>query len=758
MSASRSAKVRWHYLAALLPAGLFALLAVSLPATAAHQVLRWEIDWVPALGVDLALRLDGLSMLFGLVITAAGAIISVYSGAYLGPHRYAGRYQVLLQSFMLAMLGLVMADNLILLFVFWELTTFTSFLLIGFTHDQSEARESARQALFVTGAGGLAMLAGFVLIGSLAGTYSLTELLSRGDILRQTPLYPAIFILVLAGAFTKSAQFPFHFWLPNAMTAPTPISAFLHSATMVKAGIYLLARLHPVLSGPPAWTITLTSFGALTALTGALLAFGQTDMKRILAYTTLMALGMLTLFLGGTHTAALVAALTFFLVHALYKSALFLVVGILDHETGTRRLDAVRGLARAMPGTAAAAAAAAMSMAGFPLFFGFIGKEIMYDGALSMDFMPGSVTLVAVSANTLMTAVAGILFVRPFLGKAPQGQVPVHEAAAPLFAGPLLLGGTGILFGIIPWWVARWLVQPAVHALGHDGPPLAAHLFHGWNMPLLLSIVTLSVGVLCYVGRSVITRFLRRWLAACPLTGDAVYQGALQGVQWSGRLPTGLLQNGSLHRYLFIVMATFVGLGIWRLAAGGQPPIWGGIPSLAYREWLLVGLEAVAVAAVVVTQKRLVAISSLGVVGAGLALIFLMFGAPDVALTQLLVETLTVIIVAVVLLRLPDLQSRECGDRPVRIVDGLLALAAGTVVAVMLLNATTPPLDRDVTAYYEQYSLLAAHGRNIVNVILVDFRALDTLGEITVVALAGLAAFALIRRERHRKGGQKWEP
>jgi multicomponent Na+:H+ antiporter subunit A len=740
MSAPKGARVRWHYLAAILPAGLFALLAACLPATAAHQVLRWEIDWVPALGVALALRLDGLSMLFGLVITAAGAIVSIYSGAYLGGHRDTGRYQVLLQSFMLAMLGLVLADNLILLFVFWELTTFTSFLLIGFGHAQTEARESARQALFVTGAGGLAMLAGFVLIGSVAGTYSLTELLSRGDLLRRAPLYPAIFILVLAGAFTKSAQFPFHFWLPNAMTAPTPISAFLHSATMVKAGIYLLARLHPVLSGPPVWTVTLTSVGAVTALAGALLAFGQTDMKRILAYTTLMALGMLTLFLGG--------------MHALYKSALFLVVGILDHETGTRRLDAVRGLARAMPGTAAAAAAAAMSMAGFPLFFGFIGKEIMYDGALSMDFMPGIVILVAVSANTLMTAVAGILFVRPFLGKTPPGQVPVHEAPAPLFVGPLLLGGTGILFGIIPWWVARWLVQPAVHVLGHDGPPLAAHLLHGWNMPLLLSIVTLTVGVLCYAGRSIIAGLLRRIMALCPLSGDRVYQGALQGVQWSGRLQTGLLQNGSLHRYLFVIMATFVGLGTWRLAVGGLAPNLETLPPLAYREWLLVGLEAAAVASVVVTQKRLVAISSLGVVGAGLALIFLMYGAPDVALTQLLVETLTVIIVAVVLLRLPDLQARECGDRPVRVVDGLLALAAGTVVAVMLLNATQPPLDRDVTAYYEQYSLLAAHGRNIVNVILVDFRALDTLGEITVVALAGLAAFALIRRERQGKGGR----
>ena len=756
MTETPSSRTRWHYLAALLPAGLFVGLAAGLSGTAAGQIQCWEIDWVPALGVSLALRLDGLSMLFGLVITAVGTLVTIYSGGYLGGHSHTGRYQVLLQSFMLAMLGLVLADNLTLLFVFWEVTTFTSFLLIGFAHDEADARESARQALFVTGAGGLAMLAGFILIGQTAGTYSLSELLARGGDLTRAARYPVILALVLAGAFTKSAQVPFHFWLPNAMTAPTPISAFLHSATMVKAGIYLLARLHPVLAGPPAWTVTLTLFGAATALTGAVLAFGQTDLKRVLAYTTLMALGMLTLFLGGTHTAALVAAATFFLVHAIYKSALFLVVGILDHETGTRQLDAVRGLVRSMPWTAAAAAAAALSMAGFPLFFGFVGKEIMYDGALGMDFLPGPVTAAAVAANTLMTAVAGILFVRPFLGPAAGGK-GAHEAPAAMFGGPLLLGGTGVLFGIIPWWVARWLVQPAVRVMDQDGSPVALSLFHGWSIPLLLSIVTLSVGVVCYVARGRIGRLVSWIDRHGPLGLDAVYQACLDGVQWTGRLQTRWLQSGSLHRYLFVVMATFVGLIAWSLAADGRRPGLGGFPALDLRDGLLSGLIAAAVAAVVATRSRLVAISGLGVVGAGLALIFLIYGAPDVALTQLLVETLTVIIVAVILLRLPDLHARECGDRPVRIADGLLALAAGTAVTVVLINATAAPLDRTVTAFYEQQSLVAAHGRNIVNVILVDFRALDTLGEITVVALAGLAAFALIRRNRRQRGGA-WEP
>ena len=746
MAGSSRATFRWHYPAALLPTSLFVLLAAALKITAGDQVLLWQMDWVPALGVRLAFRLDGLSMLFGLVITAVGTIVTVYSGRYIGAHRHAGRYQVVLQSFMMAMLGLVLADNLVLLFVFWELTTFTSFLLIGFEHEKLEARESARQALFVTGAGGLAMLAGFVLMGMVAGTYSLDTLLTSGAVLRQAPLYPAILILILIGAFTKSAQFPFHFWLPNAMTAPTPISAFLHSATMVKAGIYLLARLHPVLAGTDLWTVTLTCFGAVTALLGAFLAMDQTDMKRILAYTTLMALGTLTLFLGGTHTAALVAAMTFFLVHALYKSALFLVVGILDHETGTRQLDAVRGLVVQMPWTAVGAAAAALSMAGFPLFFGFIGKEIMYAGALSMSYMPWFFTGVAVSANTLMTAAAGILFVRPFLGRPLSSQAPVKEASAVLSIGPLLLGGTGILFGIIPWWVAKWLVQPAIHVLGHDQQPVELALFHGWNMPLLLSIVTLSVGIICYLGRARLSRTLVRIGAHWPVTADRAYQVVLGGVARMGGLQSRLLQNGSLHRYLFLVIATFVGLCAWRLWVARLLVLPARLPSLALREWLLVGLETAAVAAVVATQRRLVAISSLGVVGAGMALIFLMYGAPDVALTQLMVETLTVIIVAVVLLRLPDLHDRACDDRPLRVADALLAAAAGTVVTLLLLNVNALPLDRTITTFYEQRSFMAAHGRNIVNVILVDFRALDTMGEITVVALAGLAAFALIRR------------
>lgn len=746
MPGSRPAKYRWHVPAALLPAGLFGMLAAALRKTADHQEILFEVDWIAALGVQLAFRLDGLSILFGLVITAVGTIVTLYSNAYLGDHRHGGRYQILLQSFMLAMLGLVLADNLILLFIFWELTTFTSFLLIGFEHEKQASRESARQALFVTGAGGLAMLAGFVLIGSVSGTYRMGPLLAGGDLLRDAPFYPAILVLVLAGAFTKSAQFPFHFWLPNAMAAPTPISAFLHSATMVKAGIYLLARLHPVLSGTAAWSTSLTLVGAVTALTGSILALGQTDMKRILAYTTLMGLGILTLFLGGTHTAALVAALTFFLVHALYKSALFLVVGILDHETGTRRVNDVRGLAARMPWTACAAAAAALSMAGFPLFFGFIGKEIMYAGALNMDVMPWGFTLVAVSANALMAAVAGILFIRPFLGRPGPGQPPVREAPLSMYSGPLLLGGTGILFGVIPWWVDRWLVQPALHALGHDGGNVALTLFHGWNMPLLLSILTLSLGIGGYLGRSLIARFLAACRNRWPATFDDVYDAALKGVRWSGGLQIRLWQNGSLHHYLFLVIATFVGLCAWRLVAGGRWPTPVMAPSLGYREWLIIGLEAAAVGAVVLSQRRLVAISSLGLVGTGAALIFLMYGAPDLALTQLLVETLTVIIVAIILLRLPDLRDRECGDRPVRIADGLLSIAAGTVVTVMLLNAIERPLDRTVTTFFEQQSLVAAHGRNIVNVILVDFRALDTLGEITVVALAGLAAYALIRR------------
>jgi multicomponent Na+:H+ antiporter subunit A len=739
--------VRLYRASSLFPLTLIGVLAACVPGAAAGVRYGIEFAWIPSLAIRLSFTLDGLSLLFSMVICGVGFFIFLYAADYLHGHPQTGRLYLFLTAFTLSMLGLVLADNLILMFVFWELTTLLSYLLIGFEHEAPPARDSARQALLVTGAGGLSLLIGILMLGMCAGTYELSNLLAQGAALRQHSLYLPILATVFFGAFTKSAQVPFHFWLPNAMAAPTPISAFLHSATMVKAGIYLLARLHPLLGGTPAWMGTLVLVGAVTALTGSVLAMNQSDLKRVLAYTTIMALGILTMFLGGKTTPALTAAMTFLLVHSLYKSALFLVVGSVDHQAGSRRLEKLGGLLRAMPLTAFGAAAAALSMAGFPLFFGFIGKEIMYEGALTEEMFPFLATTTAVLSNALMTAVAGVVFILPFLGRKAPPSTPVSEAPPAMWIGPAVMGGLTIFFGIVPDWVGRWLIEPAVRAFHPATDTIRLELFHGINEPLLLSIVTLSLGTLIYFGRGRIRRLIDRGCDGLPLSGSRAYELALKGVAGLGRLQVGLLQNGSLQRYLVIVVTTFiaaVGVTLIR-GAPAFPAIDWMLPEV--REFLLILLILAAVATVIGARSRLLAICALGMIGAAIAMIFSLFGAPDVALTQLLVETLTVIIVSIVLLRLPTLHAQPPTGKMGRVFNAVLALTAGGLVTCLVLAITSGNHpDRFITSFFENNAYLLGHGRNIVNVILVDFRGMDTLGEIIVVATAGWAGYALIRK------------
>ena len=716
--------------------------------------IQWP--WMPSLDLYLRFRLDGLSLLFGLIITGAGFFVTVYSSSYMSHSPHTGRFFFFLHAFMVSMLGIVMADNLLLLFVFWEATTVFSYLLIGFEHTVAASRDSARQAILITGAGGLSLLIGILLLKMAGGSFTLSQWIEGGGNIRDHALYPFIFTAVLLGAMTKSAQFPFHFWLPNAMSAPTPISAFLHAATMVKAGIYLLMRFHPLLGGTTLWMSSLVVIGGVTALWGAVQALGPCDMKRVLAYTTMMALGTLTMFLGGTSAATLTAAATFLLVHALYKAALFLAVGSIDHEAGTRQLDQLGGLMRHMPLTALAVAAAAMSMAGFPLFFGFIGKEIMYKGALAQEMFPVFATTMALLSNALMTAVSGILIMRPFTGKLPQNLGQVCEAPWTMRLGPNILGSLGIVFGIIPWWVSENLIQPAVFAIHPAREKIELALFHGINPPLILSMITLTLGVTIYLLRRPAMSVVDAVMARMPISSQKVYQWALDGFLSGSGAVTGRIQNGRLHQYLAIIILALVSAVGWswfknmpeifqnlefdgRLTAGG-----------------LVILIAAAAIVVVTARKRLAAICGLGGVGAGVALIFLVYGAPDIALTQLLVETLTVIIVSLILLRLPPLKLPKKVRLSRRIVDIALSLTTGLLITTLLIAVVNrEPLDLSLTTFYEAQSYLVAHGRNIVNVIIVDFRALDTLGEITVVVLAAWAALALIRGPLARTEGRK---
>jgi multicomponent Na+:H+ antiporter subunit A len=732
----------------IIPFGLFVALLYLLPQVAAGHVFRLQLNWIPSMGITLSIAIDGLSLLFALIICFVGFFVAIYAAAYLPEKAATGKFYSYFQGFLLAMLGLVTADNILAVFVFWELTTIISYLLIGFDCELEKARQNARQALLVTGAGGLALLIGFLLLGNVANTYDLSRIALQSGAIKTDPLYVVVLTMVFIGAFTKSAQLPFHFWLPNAMTAPTPISAFLHSATMVKAGIYLLARLHPILGGTTVWMATLVITGGITALIGSVLAIRASDLKRILAFTTIMALGILTMFLGGKTTPALTAAMTFLMVHSLYKSCLFLVVGIIDHQTGTRKIDDIGGLLRSMPVTALAAATAALSMAGFPLFFGFIGKEIMYKGALTEEFFPGFATTAALVANALMTAVAVLIIVKPFLGNERKTPLIPREAPWTMWLGPVFMGGLGLIFGIVPDWVGHWLIEPAVRAFHPSMEDIQLKLFYGINEPLLLSIATLSLGALFYLLNQPLRQTVDYVLRQIPIRFEHIYTGGLEGIAKISKMQTGILQNGSLHRYLSIIIGSVtLGVGL-PLLLSHTPFDFVQNPYPEMSGWLLGGIIMVAVVAVVRTRARLLAICSLGVVGAGIAMLFLIYGAPDVALTQLLVETLTVIIVSLVLLRLPRLNARKPARSVGKIWNGFLAIAIGALITALIIAVNQTDLQRSVTDFFETNSYVAAHGRNIVNVILVDFRSLDTLGEIAVVALAGLAGYALIQKRK----------
>ena len=722
----------------IVPSGLFLWFLQHLPAVAAGEVVRLAVDWVPSLGVSVGILLDGLSLTFALLITGIGALVALYSTRYLGGHAHYTRFVCYLLAFMAGMLGLVLSDNLLALFVFWEVTTISSYLLIGFESDAAKSRRNALQALLVTGTGGLAFLAGIVLIGFAAGTFEISAI---EDSLAGHPLYLPIFLLVVAGAFTKSAQVPFHFWLPNAMAAPTPVSAYLHSATMVKGGVYLLARMNPTLGGTDLWLWTLTVFGGVTAVFASVLAVKQTDIKQVLAYTTLMALGTLVMFMGLGTSDAIKAAMVFLLVHSFYKAALFLMIGVVDHGTGTRDATVLRGLLRAMPFTALAAGLAALSMAGVPPLFGFIGKEFLYKASLGADVAAIWTTLCAFAASALMFAAAGIVAWRPFTGRLAETPVRPHEGPWAMLLGPLLLAAGGLAFGLFPAY-AEALVRPAAAAVYGAPVEVELYLFEGVNAALFLSLATFAAGWVLYALHRRLRERLRRSPDRFDPGWDRLMDAVLAGCKWQVRL----IQTGQLRRYVFVTFLTLAVVLCWTIWRAALLPPLDLTDDLRTKHWSVLIFITAGAAIVAFTNSRMTAVAALGVVGVGVALIFIMFGAPDVAITQLLVEVLQVVLVAVAMLKLPQLNREYV--KTVRGWDLVLALVIGAATTLVLLSVMATPFDLRLTEYFEAASAPEANGRNIVNVILVDFRALDTFGEIAVVAVAALGAFALLRGTR----------
>lgn len=735
------------WIIALLPLGLAIYFITLLNSAAAGPVLTTSYPWIPSLGVNLSFYVDGLSLLFALLISGIGALVVIYAGGYLAEHPQLGRFYAFLLVFMSSMLGVVLADNLIVLFVFWELTSLSSYLLIGFYHTESESRASALQALLVTGSGGLALLAGFVLLGLAGGSWELSMLLSRAEIVQAHPLYLPGLILILIGAFTKSAQFPFHFWLPAAMAAPAPVSAYLHSATMVKAGVYLLARLNPVLGGTEIWQISVTTVGVVTMLVGAYVAWQQTDLKRILAYSTISALGTLVMLIGwGSHT-AIKAAVVFLVVHSFYKGTMFLVAGAIDHETGTRDITRLGGLRRLMPISAVAAGLAALSMAGVPPWFGFIGKELIYEAMLTAPV----ILIMAVIANILNVVVAGLVAVTPFLAKT---KVPIkaHEAPMSMWLGPIILAGLGLALGLVSSLTGEWLITPAVAAIA--GKPIEVKLAllsklslwteDHFNFVLILSLATVLGGLWLYRGLESVRRLFKPFEAAGQWGPARWYDWGLDGMIALAQAQTRLLQSGYLRFYLLIVLISTVGLvGSSLLRQLNLATLWTKQPTIQFHEWMIAALILTAAVVAVRAQSRLAAVAALGVVGYGVALIFILFGAPDLAMTQFAIETLTVILFVLVLYRLP--RFARLTSTPARLRDILIASLAGGLMTAFILIVTASPTPSRLTPYFAENSLSLANGRNIVNVILVDFRALDTMGEITVLAVAAIGIYALMK-------------
>jgi len=720
--------------------------------------LSVSVPWVPSLGVDLGVHLDGLALLMVLLITGVGACVFVYAAGYMQGESGRRRLALVLLLFMTAMLGCVTADNLLVVFACWEITSITSFLLVGFHHEEESSRKSALQALLVTTGGGLALLAGVVLLGNMAGTYSIQELLRTAPAWREQPLRDVALLCVIVGAFSKSAQLPFHFWLPNAMAAPTPVSAYLHSATMVKLGVYLLARMDAAFDGTPFWGFTLMSCGGLTSAWAVLQTLRERDLKRILAWSTVSALGTMVMLIGlpGDDSALAVAA--FVLAHALYKAPLFFVAGNVDHSTGTRNIDHLAGLAPRMPWTAAAALLAAASMSGFPMSFGYLAKELTNvakkEGGLYTWIGHSSVL-----ASAITVAVSAIAAIRIFWHRGG-AVVPghVHEVGWSMRLPPLLIASVGILFGVRPR-----LADPLIGAAAEAMHPLydfaaasaTARAEPGWTA--LLVALTLGVGVFLAWDR--LHDALGKVELPSVLRLADWYERLLRGIPAAARGVTGLLQRGALTGYVtslvgFVVVV--LGAVTWALlgqrgvavevSPGGAP--WGkdlGVLGAA------VVLSVGAVAACLVRDSFVLLLSS-GLVGMACALLFLFLGAPDLAFTQFGVEVAFVVVVASTLLRLRRMDARPSAPQR-RLPRIVLSTSLGVLVTALLLVALgAPTFDPEVAAFFAEHSVEDAHGRNVVNVLLVDFRAFDTLGEIVVVLVSFLATLPLFQALRVRGG------
>ncbi|MCB9102897.1 MAG: putative monovalent cation/H+ antiporter subunit A [Anaerolineales bacterium] len=747
------------WILAILPLALFGYFVGFIEPVAHGEPVSYTYTWIPSLNVTLSFYVDGLSLLFSLIITGVGTLIVLYGSGYLAHDKDVNRFFVYILMFMASMLGVVLSNNLVSLFVFWELTSVTSYMLIGYYHEKEESRFAALQALLVTGAGGLVMLAGFVMLALQGGSWEISDLFAQANAIQGDALYLPILILILIGAFTKSAQFPFHFWLPGAMAAPAPVSAYLHSATMVKAGVYLVARLSPVLGGTEAWLYAVTGFGAVTMVIGAYIAWQQTDLKRILAYSTVSALGILMMLLGLGSEVAVEAAMVYLVVHSMYKGSLFMIAGAVDHETGERHITRLGGLLKAMPFNGAAAVLAAASMSGIPLFLGFVAKELIYEATLDAHILPLLITILAIVTNILTIVAAGMVSLKPFFGPPIKTPKHAHEAPWSMRLGPITLASLGLILGGLPFTVEEFgklIASPAASAILAE--PLEVHLHMlpvALSTVVMLSAVTLLGGIGIYLIRLPLGRVVAPLNAVSAVGPEQWYKWSLDGMMVVAKWQTRVLQSGYLRYYLIITILTTVGLaGITMVSQGVLQNLSAITMTEVYlHEIILVVVILGATVLVLRTASRLTAVAGLGVVGFCIALLFVLFGAPDLAMTQFSIETLSVILLVLVLYKLPTFTGFSTRFQRAR--DLVISLTGGILITTLVLIETALPINSRLTPYFAENSLTLARGHNVVNVILVDFRGFDTMGEITVLGMAALGVYGLLKLRLGQKSPDK---
>ena len=744
---SLSAKV--HRFAPAWVAGgitLFAILILFslsyIPFGGGSLIQSWT--WIEAIGLNFSFRIDGLSMLFAYIILGIGILIIFYAKYYLSPKDSMARFYTYLLLFMGSMLGIVMSENILLLILFWELTSLSSFLLISFWQYKKTGRDGAMMALVITGAGGLALFASMLILGWVVGSYELSTILQSRDIIVASPYFTTIFVLFFIGVITKSAQFPFHFWLPHAMAAPTPVSAYLHSATMVKAGIFLLARFYPVYGATDEWITLVTTAGLLTLLIGAFVAFFKQDLKGLMAYSTVSHLGLITFLFGLSTPLSVLAAIFHIINHATFKAASFMIIGIIDHQTGTRDTKKLGGLLRFMPYTATLTMVAAASMAGFPPLNGFLSKEMFFDRAI-IDGFVFIVPILATIAGIFSVAYSLRFVVDVFFGKANNMPIPNPKEPHYLIKLPIvLLVISCIAIGIAPMMVISDILFTAVGTTLATMPPeVNIALWHGFNMPILMSFIAVSIGILLYLNKKSANKLYDKYLAHIDARNP--YNWLINSVFGAAKSAHLYLHDGKIYNSIYLLIA-------FSLLAGLTGFNYVDTPLFGTRAFLPIDLVSLTItiftilsigAVIYYHHNRFVALIIVGVAGLITALIFIKFSAPDLALTQLSVEVVTIVLMLLALYYLPQFTPKESSRKKIT-TDVILSVFGGIGAFILTLSV----LSREFTPisdFFIANAKTGGGGTNVVNVILVDFRGLDTLGEIIVLGIAGLGIFAMMQ-------------